>query len=190
MSKYVKNLITEHYRQRLAGVDAALLVNVVGLDANRTNHLRKELAQQSIHLLVVKNTLAQRALRGTPLEKAFENVSGPTAICWGAEDVVTLAKEVMKYASDDKFAPFAAKGGVLEGEALTAEQVADISRWPSRQELLAQLAGRLMGPAAQLMATMAGPGSTLGGQLKQLIESSQPSESSSEGTAEQQPSVS
>lgn len=170
MSKYVKNLIAEHYRRRLQGVEAAVLVNVVGLDANRTRQLRKDLAEKKIHLLVVRNSLARRALQGTPLEKAFQNVSGPTAICWGGEDIVALSKEVTKYASDEKFAPFAAKGGVLDGEPLTADQVREISKWPSRQELLAQLAGRLLGPAGSLMAALAGPGSALAGQLKQLAE--------------------
>ncbi len=182
MSKYVKNLITEHYRRRLEGVDAALLVNVVGLDANRTRALRKDLAEKNIHLLVVRNSLARRAFQGTPLAKAFENISGPTAICWGGEDIVTLSKEVMKYASDEKFAPFAAKGGVLDGEALTAEQVKEISKWPSRQELLAQLAGRLLGPAGTLMSALAGPGSTLAGQLKQLAEGEKGEAPAAEGS--------
>jgi len=170
MSKYVKNLITEHYRRQLQGVDAVLLVNLVGLDANRTRQLRKDLAEKKIHLLMVRNSLARRALKGTALEKAFDKVSGPTAICWGGEDIVALSKEVAKYAGDEKFAPFAAKGGVLDGEALTAEQVIEISKWPSRQELLAQLAGRLLGPAGTLMSALSGPGSTLAGQLKQLAE--------------------
>jgi len=173
MSKYVKNLIAEDYRRRLEGVEAAVLVNLVGLDANRTRQLRKDLAEKKIHLLVVRNSLARRALKGTPLEKAFEGISGSTAICWGGDDIVALSKEVTKYASDEKFAPFAAKGGVLDGEALTADQVREISKWPSRQELLAQLAGRLLGPAGSLMAAIAGPGSTLAGQLKQLAEPEQ-----------------
>lgn len=185
MSKYVKQLITEHYRRRLNGVDSAVLVNVIGLDANRTRRLRKELADKNIHLLVVKNTLAARALRGTPLEKAFENISGPTAICWGGEDIVALTKEIVKFAKDESFAPFKTKGGVLEGEPLTPEQVEEISKWPSRQELLSQLLGRLLGPASTLMAALAGPGTTLAGQIKQLAEGEKGSEP--QDTAEAQP---
>ncbi|ASV76115.1 LSU ribosomal protein L10p (P0) [Thermogutta terrifontis] len=147
-----------------------MLVNVIGLDANRTRRLRKELAERNIHLMVVKNTLAARAFRGTPLERAFENITGPTAICWGGEDIVSLTKEVVRFAKDENFAPFSTKGGVLEGEPLTPQQVEEISKWPSRQELLAQLAARLMGPASTLMSALAGPGSTLAGQLKQLAE--------------------
>ncbi|MGQ9504174.1 MAG: 50S ribosomal protein L10 [Thermogutta sp.] len=170
MSKYVKNLITEHYRRRLEGVDAALLVNLVGLDANRTRQLRKDLAEKKIHLLMVRNSLARRALKGTALEKAFEGISGPTAICWGGDDIVSLAKEVAKYIEDEKFAPFSAKGVVLDGESLNAEQVVEISKWPSRQDLLAQLAGRLLGPAGALMSALSGPGATLVGQLKELSD--------------------
>jgi len=184
MSKYVKQLITEHYRRRLQGVDSAVLVNVIGLDANRTRRLRKELADKNIHLMVVKNTLAARAFRGTPLEKAFENISGPTAICWGGDDIVTLAKEVVKFAKDEDFAPFTTKGGVLEGEPLTPQQVEEISKWPSRQELLAQLVARLLGPASTLMSALAGPGSTLAGQLKQLAEGEKAGSESGSGASE------
>lgn len=180
MSKYVKNLITEHYRRQLEGVDTVLLVNLVGLDANRTRQLRKELAEKKIRLLTVRNSLARRALKGTSLEKAFEKITGPTTICWGGEDIVALSREVAKYAGDEKFAPFAAKGGVLDGEALTAEQVMEISKWPSRQDLLAQLAGRLLGPAGTLMSALSGPGSTLAGQLKQLAEGQNDSAGSSD----------
>lgn len=187
MSKYVKQLITDYYRRRLNGVDSAVLVNVIGLDANRTRRLRKELAEKNIHLLVVKNTLAARAFRGTPLEKAFENISGPTALCWGGEDIVALAKEVVKYAKDEAFKPFSTKGGVLEGEPLTPQQVEEISKWPSRQELLAQLMGRLLGPAGTLMAALAGPGATLAGQLKQLGEGQKDETSAAAQTGGGQP---
>jgi len=74
MSKYVKNLISEELSKRLGGVDDALLVNVIGLDSNRTVALRRELRAKDIQLVVVKNSLAQRATVGTPLAGAFENV--------------------------------------------------------------------------------------------------------------------
>ena len=56
MSKYVKDLVTKDVARRLEGVDDALLVNVIGLDANRTVVLRRELREKDIHLLVIKNS--------------------------------------------------------------------------------------------------------------------------------------
>ena len=121
MSKYVKNLITEHLRQRLQDVNDALLVNMVGLDANTNTRLRAELRGKNIHVMVVKNSMAARATEGTPLAAAVRAASsGTAAICWGSEDIVSLAKEITKLIKDDKFAPFEARGGVMDGEQLTA----------------------------------------------------------------------
>ena len=92
MSKYVKNLVTEHIRHRLEDVDDALLVNVIGLDANTSSRLRTEMRSKNIHLMVVKNSLAARATPDTPLAPLFDGVAGSAAICWGSEDIVSLAK--------------------------------------------------------------------------------------------------
>jgi len=90
----------------------------------------------------------------------------------------------VKFAKDEDFAPFTTKGGVLEGEPLTPQQVEEISKWPSRQELLAQLVARLLGPASTLMSALAGPGSTLAGQLKQLAEGEKAGSESGSGASE------
>jgi len=170
MSKYVKNLITEHLRDRLQGVDAALLVNLVGVDAIRTNRLRTELARKNIHVMVVKNSLAAKATAGTPLAGIMDGIAGSAAICWGGEDVVGLAKEVVRLARDEKFAPFAPRGGVLDGQSLTPDKVVEVSKWPSRKEQLARLVGQILGPGARLAGQLAGPGGALAGQVKQLGE--------------------
>ena len=73
MSKQLKNLIAEEVKQRLEGVNDALLANVIGLNSFNTFALRKELRSKNISLLVVKSSLARRATEGTPLGKAFEN---------------------------------------------------------------------------------------------------------------------
>lgn len=182
MSKYVKNLITQDLQQRLAGVQDALLVNVAGMSANATYRLRKELRSKQIHLLVIKNSLARRAAEGTPLAAMFANLSGPAAVVFGAEDIVSLAKEVTRLSQDKTLAPFGSRGGVLDGAALSAEQVADVSRWPSREEQLSLLVGQILGPGATLAAQLIGPGGALASQVKQRGEES--TESSAESPAE------
>lgn len=170
MSKYVKNLITNHLREQLKGVDAALLVNMVGMDANTSNALRTEMSQKGIEVLVVKNSLAARATAGTGLDGLFEEATGANAICWGAEDVVSLAKEVVRFGKDKRFAAFTARGGIMEGEKLTAEQVEQVSKWPSREEQLSLLVGQILGPGARLASQICGPGANLAGQIKQKSE--------------------
>lgn len=170
MSKYVKNLIADDLRKRLTGVEDALLVNVVGLDANANNRLRSELRQKSICLLAVKNSLARRATEGTPLAPLFEELAGASAVCWGAGDIVSLTKEVTRLAKDDSLAPFEARGGVMDGEKLSAEQVQEVSKWPSRQDLLGIVAGQLTGVASQVASQLVGPATEIASQIEKLID--------------------
>ncbi len=170
MSKYVKDLITNHLREQLDGVDYALLVDVIGLDANANNRLRGELNEKDMNLLVVKNSLAARATAGTPLAPLFDGVKGSVAVCWGGEDIVALAKEVTRLAKDDKYASLENRGGVLDGEKRTPEKVDEVSKWPTREEQLSRLIGQSLGPGATLAAQLTGPGSALGSQIAQRGE--------------------
>jgi large subunit ribosomal protein L10 len=170
MSKYVKNLVADHLRRNWDGINDALLVNVVGLEANASGRLRGELEAKQIHLMVVKNSVAARAAVGTPLAPMFEGMSGTAAVCWGGEDIVGLAKEVARLASDKTYEAFQARGGVMDGERLTAQQVIDVSRWPSREEQLSLLVGQILGPGATLAAQLIGPGGALASQIAQKAE--------------------
>src|SRR5688500_1892317 len=118
MSKFVKDLITKDLRNRLEGVDDALLVDVIGLENNKNVALRQRLRRKNIHLLVVKNSLARRAAEGTRLAPAFESAQGTLALVWGGEDIIALAKEVVKISELKEFEPFTPKGGVMDGQPL------------------------------------------------------------------------
>lgn len=166
MSKYVKNLVTRELAERLAGVDEAVLVNVVGLDANRTVVLRKQLREKNIHLLVVKNSLAKRATEGTPLSAAFNGAEGSLAIVWGGEDFVSLVKEVAALDKSAEYEALHARGGVMEGEQLSAERVMEISKWPNRQEQLSILSGQLLSPGSRLVSQLIAPGGALASQIE------------------------
>lgn len=170
MSKYVKRLISEHLRGRFKDVEEALLVNMVGLDANANNRLRAELCKKNIHVMVVKNSLARRATEGTPLGVMFEGLTGTSAVCWGADDMVALAKEVTRLAKDDQYGAFEPRGGVMDGERLTARQVAEVSRWPSREELLSMVAGQVIGVASQVASQLVGPATQIASQIEKMIE--------------------
>jgi ribosomal protein L10 len=167
MSKFVKDLITQDLAKRLDGVENALFVNVVGLDANSVGDLRKQLRDKNISLMVIKSSLAQRAAAGTPLAKALQATEGSLALMWGAEDIVSLAKEAMKLNNDKKLEAFQARGGVMDGETLSAERVKEISSWPSREEQLSILVGQILGPGRKLAGCLVGPGGALASQIEQ-----------------------
>ena len=163
MSKYVKELVTRDIRRRLDGVDDAVLVNCVGMDANTTNELRGELDKRDIKLLVVKNSLARRATEGTQLSAAFEGASGQVGVCW-VKEIVELDKD------KEKFDAFHASGGVMDGEKLDADGLKAVSKWPSRAEQISMLVGQILSPGADLSAALLGPGKKLNSQIKQISE--------------------
>ncbi len=170
MSKYVKGLITDDLSRRLDGVEDAVLVNVIGLDANKSHTLRKSLREKNIHLLVVKSSLARRATEGTRLGAAFEGATGSLAVAWGAEDFISLAKEITSIHKGKEFELFQTQGGVMDGEHLTAERVEEISKWPSRVEQLSILVGQVLSPGSQLAGALVGAGGALASQIKKKSE--------------------
>ena len=170
MSKYVKDLVSKHYANRLDGVHDALLVNVIGLDANQSVVLRKQLREKNIQLMVVSNSLAKRATEGLPLGPAFKHAEGTLAIVWGGDDLISLAKDVIALQGKVEFEAFEARGGVMDGEPLTAEGVKEISKWPSREEQLSILTGQILSPGANLSSQLLGPGRSLASQIKQIEE--------------------
>ena len=171
MSKYVKDLVTRDIKRRLEGVDDAVLVSCVGMDANTTNELRGELNSKEIQLLVVKNSLARRATEGTQLSAAFEGASGQIGVCWGSSDFVSLVKELVNLDKDkDKYDKFVADGGVMDGEKLDADGLKEVSKWPSREEQISLLVGQILGTGSQLSAALLGPGRMLNSQIKQKGE--------------------
>jgi large subunit ribosomal protein L10 len=170
MSKYVKDLITQDLRNRLSGVEDALLVDVIGMKNEKTVQLRQRLRQKNIRLMVVKNSLAKRAAQGTRLASAFEHSEGTLALLWGGEDVISLAKEVIAISGMKEFEPFKPKGGAMDGQPLTADQVKSVSKWPSRQEQLSILAGQILNPGAKLSSQLLGAGAKLASQIKKKSE--------------------
>jgi large subunit ribosomal protein L10 len=170
MSKLVKDLITNDLKGRWEGVSDALLVDVAELEANDAMTLRKQLREKSIHLLVIKNSLARRATEGTSLGPAFEGAAGTTAVVWGAEDIVSLAKEVTKLTGAKPYEKFATKGGVMDGAKLSPDEVKAVSKWPSRTEQLSMLMGQILSPGATLSGQLLAGGANLASQIKQISE--------------------
>ena len=166
MSKLLKSKIAEDYRQKLDGVSDALLVDVIGLDSGNTYSLRKELRSKNIQLLVVKSSLARRATDGTVLAQAFEGGEGSLAVVWGGEDFVSLAKEVVELQKKPEFEKCQSRGGVMDGEKLSAEKVKEVSKWPNRAGQISILLGQILSPGSQLLSQLGSPGGALASQIE------------------------
>jgi large subunit ribosomal protein L10 len=123
-----------------------------GLTVEALNKLRVDARAKGVYLHVLKNTLARRAVTGTPFEVAAESMSGP--LIYGfSEDAVAAAKVIADFAkSNDKLV---IRGGAYAGKALDANGVKALAAVPSREVLLAQIAGLLMSPVQRMAGVLA-----------------------------------
>jgi large subunit ribosomal protein L10 len=170
MSKYIKGLIVDDVARKLQGVNDALVCNVIGLDSEKTMQLRKELRSKGISLFVVKGSLARRAAQNTPLSSAFEATEGSMALLWGAEDFISLCKEMVGIYRKPEYEKMKSIGGVMDGERLSAEKVEEVSKWPNRAGQLSIVLGQILSPGSTLLGQLAGPGGALCSQVQQIAE--------------------
>lgn len=170
MSKVVKKLVSRDISTRLKGVNDAIVANIVGMTGEENYNIRKTLRDQGIGLMVVKRTMAARATDGTSLRPAFDKQAGSMAVIWGCEDFVSLTRTITKLVNSGQFPKLEIKGGVMDGDALTADQVKKVSKWPSRQEQISLLVGQILSPGATLSGQLVGPARKIAGQVKKLIE--------------------
>jgi large subunit ribosomal protein L10 len=168
MSKTVKKMLIGEIRDRIGETRDLLVVDSSKLDALTANRFRLALREKQISLLTVKNTLARRALNDAGVTALDPVLDGPSTIVWGGEDIVALSKEIARWAKE--LEPLSIKGGAVEGTTLDAADVDRLSKSPSREELIGQIAGLILSPGAQLAGALLGPGGYLVGQFKELAE--------------------
>lgn len=168
MSKYVKNLLIDTVRDRLGEARDMLVIDSSKLDANTSNRFRLALRERGIHALTVRNALARKALHDLGVSSLDPVLEGPSTLVWGGEDIVALSKEITKWAKEIE--PLSIKGGTVEGTSLTADDVDQLSKSPSREELIGQIVGLILSPGAQLSAALLGAGAKLASQVKQISE--------------------
>jgi large subunit ribosomal protein L10 len=170
MSKAMKDMLVDDLKGRLVGVGDVIVVSLGKLDAQKTTLLRQTLRKKRIHLHLVKNSLARRAMSGTPLAPALERAEGMLAIAWGGEDVVDLAKELDRLQGVKDFEGFECRCGALDGARLEAADVKSVAKWPSRAEQLSILSGQISSLGATISGQILSAGGTLAGQLKSRCE--------------------
>lgn len=169
MSKPVKQMILADYEQRFDDVTGALIIDIRGVEANDNNALRLDLHKKAIRVTVVKNTLARKALKGTGLEPLVGALDGPSALAYGAESVVEVARQLVEWAR--KLENLQLKAAVLDGQYFEgADGVEQLSRYPTRGEAIAQVVQIVFSPGAELVGAATGPGSQLMAVVEAMID--------------------
>ncbi|HSA06577.1 MAG TPA: 50S ribosomal protein L10 [Candidatus Gastranaerophilales bacterium] len=134
----------------------AIVSDYKGLSVSEITDLRRKLQEEKGDFTVLKNTLAKIAIKGTKFEQLEQFLKGPSAIAIGFEDEVSPAKVITKFLKDNKKIVLEIKGGVLDGKAITPNQVKEISNLPSKPELYAKMLGCINSPAQGLVNTVNG----------------------------------
>ncbi len=169
MSKPVKEMIVADYKKRFEEVDGALVVDIRGIDANTNNDLRMGLQKKNIRVTIVKNTLAKKAFEGTRLDALGTALEGPSALAYGAESVVDVARELVDWAK--KIKNLSLKGAVLDGTYYAgAEGVKRLSTFPTKDEAIAKVVQLVLSPASNLLRAATSPGSNILGIVKEIQE--------------------
>jgi len=153
MKRSDKDEFIGELQQKLEGASAFYLTDFTGLNVKQMTQFRARLRKQGVEYVVVKNTLAQRALQGLDVPDVAAFFTGPTGVVIGRDDAVAAAKALTDFAREFGDKP-AVKVGVVERREVNADQVKKLAELPPREVLLAQIAGGLQAPMARLAGGM------------------------------------
>jgi large subunit ribosomal protein L10 len=185
-----KVAVVDEVRGKLADADAALLTEYRGLTVKQLADLRRQLRPTGAEYKVYKNTLVRLAAREVVEDRLDSLLTGPTAIAFVHGDVATVAKALRDFARTNQ--ALVVKGGLLGPNLVSARDVEALAELPSRDVLLAQLAGALQAPLTKLAGLLAALPRNFAYGLAALIdqrggaaEQPQPNDPQTEQTEEQ-----
>src|SRR5437016_3398491 len=136
----------------LQNVSTVIVTTYTKLTVPQDYELRKLLRSSGAKYAVVKNTLVERAAKGTKVEDALKDLSGVTSIAYTEGDPVMLAKALSKYAKDNP--EFTFKAGIVEGRVISLKEIEALATMPSKEEIYSKLLFLLNAPAQRLVTAL------------------------------------
>ncbi len=155
MNKQEKSQEVESLKEALRGAPSAFVLQYRGLTVNQVAALRKKVRASASRYRVVKNRLALRALKETPLEPLAPQLKGPTAIAYAAKDPSALAKILDEFTKDNQ--GLQVKAGYVDGRLITPAQIKALADLPTREVLVSRLLSVLQAPMVRLVTVLKGP---------------------------------
>src|SRR3954465_4790946 len=159
MKRTDKEQLVVELKEKLGGATALYYTDFTGLNVKRMTDLRRRLRKANVDYVVIKNTLALRAVNEAGVVGA--KVKGPTGLVV-ARDAVGAAKVLSDFAKENDAKP-SVKGGMLEGTSINAAQVKRLPAMPSREQMLAELGAGLQSPLSAFLGAMNGVLTTFAG---------------------------
>ena len=148
----LKKPIVEEISASVKDAQSVVLVDYRGLTVEQDTELRKQLREAGITYKVYKNTMMNFAFKGTDFESLTPYLEGPSAVAISTEDATAPARILCKFAKTAN--ALEVKGGVVEGVAYDAKGIENISKIPSREELLSKLLGSIQSPITNFARVM------------------------------------
>lgn len=146
-----KKAVVAEISAEVAKAQAIVVAEYRGLEVGNMTDLRRQARKSGVYLRVLKNTLARRAVSGTPFEKLSEQMTGP--LIYGiSPDPVATAKVLNEFSKTNE--KFVIKAGAMPNSVISAKEVKALATMPSREELLAKLLGTMQAPIAQFARTL------------------------------------
>ncbi len=144
----LKQPVVQAIAEDVKGAQSVVLVDYRGLTVAQDTAMRKELREAGVIYKVCKNTMMKRAFEGTEFAGLEEYLEGPSAIAISKDDATAPARIICKFAKEAK--ALEVKAGVVEGTVYDANGIVELSKVPSREELLSKLLGSLQSPITNL----------------------------------------
>ena len=146
-----KQAMVSEVAAKLQGAQTVIVAEYRGLNVERVTQLRSKARKSGVYLRVLKNTLARRAIKGTPFEKLSEQMVGP--LMYGiSQDPVAGAKVLSEFAKENEL--FVIKAGAMPNAVMSVQDIKALAQLPSREELIATLLGTLQAPMTKLVRTL------------------------------------
>jgi len=152
MNRTEKEQLVSELKEKLQGATALYYTDFTGLNVKRMTDLRRRLRKANVEYVVIKNTLALRAVNESGL--VGERLRGPTGLVV-TRDPIAAAKVITAFAKENDQKP-AVKGGMFEGKQIDKAQVAKLASMPSREQMLAELGAGLQSPMAAFVGALNG----------------------------------
>jgi large subunit ribosomal protein L10 len=168
VTKAKKTEQVEQLGSELKKVSSMIVATYSKLTVAQDYELRKTLRGSGAKYRVVKNTLVERAAKGTKVEEILKNLSGVTSIAYTSGDPVALAKALSKYAKDNP--EFTFKAGVVEGRVISINEIKALATMPSKDEIYSKLLFLISAPAQRLVTVMNAVGRDLAVVVGQGVE--------------------
>ena len=150
MKRTDKEQLVVELKEKMVGAKALYYTDFTGLNVKRMTELRRRLRKQGVEYVVIKNSLALRAVNESGL--VSQQLKGPTGIVV-AKDAVAAAKVITDFAKENDKRP-SVKGGLFDGKSVNAAQIVKLANMPTREQMLSQLGGYMQAPMTQFATVM------------------------------------